>query len=205
MRPELLTVFVLGMAYGSTICSLSCLPILASCLLSTGQGFKDGMSLSFSFLQGKVVAYAFMGGLAAWLGGSFLQTTILPQPVVGMVVVAIGMWLPFVGQKKCSQRCGQSGRRLPLFTLGMTTSLTPCPPLLAILAVAAQQGSIVAGTVCGAVFGGGLMMSPLLLAGGGVATIGNSISMKSGRVIAITRALSALLIMSLGIRLILSA
>ncbi len=204
MLPEWITLFALGVVYGTTVCSLSCLPILAPCLLSTGRGFKDGILLSLSFMQGKVLAYAFLGGLAAWLGSSFL-TNIIPQPIIGMVLIAVGILLPFMGQKKCSTDCSRVNRRLPLFTLGMSTSLIPCPPLVAILVTAAQKGSISIGILYGALFGIGLMISPLLLAAGGAAAIGNTINMKSNSVRIFTQTVSTLLIISMGIRFILTA
>lgn len=204
MRPELPGVFLLGMAYGSTVCSLSCLPVLAPCLLATGRGFKDGIFLSLAFLQGKIVAYGFMGGLAAWLGTSLLRGAFLEPAIAGLVMIVVGGLLPFMKQGKCAKRCNRVGRRLPLFTLGMSTSFIPCPPLIVVLAAAGQQGNISGGIICGAVFGSGLMVSPLLLAAAGAAAIGSTVSMKSDSIIGVTRGLSALLVMGMGVRLILS-
>lgn len=203
MQLEWTSIFFLGIAYGTTVCSLSCLPILAPCVLSTGRGFRDGLSLSFSFMQGKVLAYSFMGGLAALFGSSFLNAS-SAQQILGLVLIIMGIMLPFMNRRKCSSTCEQPNRKLPFFTLGLSTSLVPCPPLIAILTTAAARGDVVSGSLYGALFGIGLTISPLLLAGGGAAAIAKTINMKSPRIQLFTQALSALLIINMGINMILA-
>ena len=43
---EAMGVFFLGLAYGATICSLTCLPCLGTYLMGCGNGFRDGIIAS---------------------------------------------------------------------------------------------------------------------------------------------------------------
>jgi hypothetical protein len=69
-------------------------------------------------------------------------------------------------------------QRLPLLLLGASTSLVPCPPLIAILLLAAHKGSVLTGISYGLVFGSGLIVSPLMAAGGSMALISGVIKQK---------------------------
>ncbi len=90
--------------------------------------------------------------------------------------------MPFVSRKaKASCRCQQirrTGKRLPLIALGASTSLVPCPPMGAILLLAANKGSVFTGITYGLVFGAGLMISPLVAASGSIALISDTIRQK---------------------------
>ena len=63
---DLIGLFLLGLLYGATICSITCLPYLGPFLLTTGEGFKDGILSSFAFFTGKLVVYATLGGCAGF-------------------------------------------------------------------------------------------------------------------------------------------
>ena len=162
--------FTLGLVYGTTVCSMTCLTYLGPYILGTGTGFRDGLLSSLSFGLGKICCYMFLGGLAGYLGQ---KLTYSPAHTWAMGLILIGMALsmPFVARRSCQNKCSQGSKRASLLTLGAATSLVPCPPVLAILALAASQGSVVAGMSFGLFYGLGIIISPLLLVGGGLALI----------------------------------
>ena len=65
------------------------------------------------------------------------------------------------------------------FVLGVVSSLVPCPPLVAIFLLAANKGTLLGGISYGLFYGLGLMVSPMLIIGGGLAMISESIKKKA--------------------------
>lgn len=162
--------FSLGLVYGATVCSMTCLSYLGPYLLGTGTGFRDGVLSSLSFGLGKICCYVFLGGLAGYLGR---ELTYSPAQTwaMGLVLIGVALSMPFVARRGCRDKCHQGSKRASLLTLGAATSLVPCPPVLAILTLAASQGSMVTGMGFGLFYGLGIIISPLLLVGGGLSLV----------------------------------
>ncbi len=196
---ELISFLGLGLLYGSTMCSFTCLPYLGVYLMGTGQGFGDGVRASVFFLLGKVCAYTLFGALAGALG-MVLDLGANQGKILGLVLIITGLFLPLVAKRRCGTNCQQSGKKLSLFSLGVATSLLPCPPLAAIFLVAAQQGSWLLGAGYGAVFGLGLLVSPLVLAGGGLAHITKTIQFEAKGFTPYLQGLSMVLMVVMGLR-----
>lgn len=196
--------FLLGLIYGMTLCSLSCLPYLAPYIAGTGTGFKDGVKSSFVFLCGKVCVYTAFGAIAAYIGSKIVINDYrLAANTIGISLIVIGLSLPFVVKKKgCSGSHRTFGKRASLFMLGITTSLVPCPTLAAMTLLAAQNGTILTGAVYGLSFGLGIMLSPLLIAGGGIAMISERVKAEVKGFSPYLNGLSVLIIVMMGIRVI---
>jgi len=64
--------------------------------------------------------------------------------------------------------------------LGAATGITPCAPLAAVMVFAAETGSIGWGAASGLFFGVGLMLSPMILVGGGLAFLSRKIGVEIG-------------------------
>jgi thiol:disulfide interchange protein DsbD len=188
--------FLLGLVYGATVCSFTCLPYLGPFLLGTGNGFQDGIASSLIFMLGKLVCYAVMGGIAAFLGR--IVTHDGTAIIMGTALIAVGVALPFLGGGECSKRCQIVGKRLSLFALGASTSLIPCPPVSAMLLLAAHQRSIGAGVLYGMIYGTGLLVSPLVIAGGGMALIAKHLRIEIRKIMPYLQGLSAVLIVVMG-------
>lgn len=189
--------FCLGLLYGATVCSITCLPYLGPYLLGTGNGFKDGVFSALLFLLGKVCCYAVLGGLAGLCGQALVASDTL-LAIMGAAVILAGISLPAFGGRSCGRPCRQAGRRLTIFALGTSTSLVPCPPVSAMLLLAAERGSAAAGMVYGTVYGAGLLFSPLLAAGGGAALIGRHCRLEAGKLTPYLRGLAALIMVMMG-------
>jgi thiol:disulfide interchange protein DsbD len=178
--PDIAGIFTLSVVYGFTVCSLSCLPALSVYLMGTGQTFKDGLVGGFYFVAGKMLVYGTWGGLAGGFGMLFGVPTIQNR-WMGLFVIVTALAIPLAARTKTACNCRSSrqrGRRLPLLLLGASTSLVPCPPLVAILLLAAHKGSVLTGISYGLIFGSGLIVSPLMAAGGSMALISGVIKQK---------------------------
>jgi len=174
-------VFLLGLAYGATVCSLTCLPCLGTFLMGCGNGFRDGIIGAFFFMLGKVVSYTIFGALAGLLGHVLTLTADQQKIIPGIALIGAAFLLPFMSPGGCRQsRRADTGKRTSLLFLGLATSLVPCPPLAAVFLLAARQGTWLAGGGYGFLYGTGLMLSPLLIAGGGLALIARKIRVEIG-------------------------
>jgi len=194
---------LLGLIYGMTLCSLSCLPYLSPYLVGTGKGFKDGVRSSFIFASGKVVVYAFFGALAAYLGSKLEVNNYKPlQYTIGTIVIVVGVALPFTAKKGCTGKHRINGKRISLFMLGISTSLIPCPTLIAMTLLAAQKGNMAMGALYGFLFGLGIMFSPLLIAGGGISMLSMRIKEEVKGFTPYLNGLSVIIILMMGLRII---
>jgi len=170
--------FLMGLAYGTTVCSLTCLPCLGTYLMGCGNGFRDGVIASMFFMLGKVASYTIFGGLAGLLDQVLTLTGRQQRIIPGIALIGAALMLPFMSSSGCKQQHETAGKRGSLLLLGMATSLVPCPPLAAILLLAAKEGSWLTGAGYGLLYGTGLMLSPLLIAGGGLALIAKKIRLE---------------------------
>ena len=178
--PDILGILSLSIVYGFTVCSLSCLPTLSVYLMGTGRTFTDGMVGGFYFVAGKMLVYGTWGGLAGGFGLLFGMPTIQDR-WMGLFVIVTALAMPLAAKTKTVCKCSrpeQQGSGLPLLLLGASTSLIPCPPLAAVLLLAAHKGSVLTGIGYGFVFGAGLIVSPLMAASGSMALISGVIREK---------------------------
>jgi thiol:disulfide interchange protein DsbD len=178
--PDILGILSLSIVYGFTVCSLSCLPTLSVYLMGTGRTFTDGLVGGFYFVAGKMLVYGTWGGLAGGFGLLFGMPTIQDR-WMGLFVIVTALAMPLTAKTKTVCKCSrpaQQGSGLPLLLLGASTSLIPCPPLAAVLLLAAHKGSVLTGIGYGFVFGAGLIVSPLMAASGSMALISGVIREK---------------------------
>lgn len=178
--PDILGILSLSIVYGFTVCSLSCLPTLSVYLMGTGRTFTDGLVGGFYFVVGKMLVYGTWGGLAGAFGMLF-GVPAIQNRWMGLFIIVTALAIPLAAKTKTGCNCRspeQRGRRLPLLLLGASTSLVPCPPLAAVLLLAAHKGSVLTGVGYGFVFGSGLIVSPLMAASGSMALISGVIREK---------------------------
>jgi len=165
MAGDACNLFMLGITYGMTVCSLTCLPYLGPFLAGTGGGFRDGCGSVITFFVGKTFTYTVLGGLAASFGQS-MHTNAMGKTVMAAVIICTALTIPLFSSAQCGRTLRQSGKRLSFFAIGGISGLVPCPPLAAVLLLAASQTTILAGAACGLSFGCGLAVSPAIPLGG---------------------------------------
>lgn len=169
---------ILGLLYGATVCSLSCMPYFAPYLISSGRGFKDGLASSFAFVLGKICSYTFLGGIAAIIGQSFTLNH-SHYVIMGITMIGVALTLPLVNRGGCHKRCQVFCKKGALFILGIVSSMVPCPPLVAVFLLAAKSGTLSAGVSYGFFYGLGLTLSPMLIVGGGFAMVSEKIKQEA--------------------------
>lgn len=168
------TVWLLGLSMGLTACTVTCLPFMGTWALGRAGGGGEALRHTLSFLAGRVLAYTalaaaagFAGlGLARALGGAW------GNALIAGTSIAAGLWLlaarrgGCAGAPRAAPESPVAFRRrnaAPPFALGASLALTPCTPLAALLALAADTGSGLAGAGYGLAFGLGAALTPILL------------------------------------------
>ncbi len=211
---EYIGVLAMGVFYGLTLCSFSCLPMLTPYLFAAaggGGGFMPAFNLTAIFIMARIVAYAALGAAAGAMGSlllGWLDTGVF-LPFAGSTVIAIGLLVMFRKRKGCERprrpSHGPGWRRTAhMVGLGMATSLMPCLPLSAILMLAASRGSIAQGAVLGLLFGIGAAASPLYYLGGAAGWLATRIRAQIPKYSHWLQKLSGLILALFGLRLILS-
>jgi len=196
---ETFSLFSLGVAYGLTICSLTCMPYVAPYIMGTGQSFGKGIRGALAFVSGKILSYSLYGGIAGYLGHT-LDLTSLSSPIMGAILVGTGLTLPLInrgckGKGKCSK-----ANNISLMALGAGSSLIPCPPLAAILVMAAQQGSFLTGLSYGFAFSLGLVFSPIIVGGGLLSMISGTIRQQLGKQMKYVEGLASVILIGMGLK-----
>jgi cytochrome c biogenesis protein CcdA len=201
---DTLSLVLLGMVYGATVCSLSCLPYFAPYLMGTGNGFGDGFMSSLFFILGKLCCYTALGGIAAVLGQAFTLNR-SHHVIMGILLLGVALGLPLVTRKGCRKRCQVVGKRGSLFVLGIISSLIPCPPLVAIFLMAANKGLVLSGMSYGFFYGLGLVVSPMIIVGGGFAMISEKIKKEARGFVPYMQGLAMLIMMVMAVDMIMMA
>lgn len=202
----LLNIFILGLIYGFTTCSFSCMPYLAPYTIGDGRGFRDGIRGAVSFVSGKVFTYSFMGAAAAGFGSEVIKVNSRAAGYMfGAVLIMIGSSIMFRKNKQGCSGSGVSGKavgkysgKLPLFALGIMTSILPCLPLSALFITASGSGSAYKGALYGFLFGSGLIISPIVLAGGVLGFISGRLRTESPELKGFMTAVSGFILIFMG-------
>ncbi|PLX37866.1 MAG: hypothetical protein C0606_06275 [Hyphomicrobiales bacterium] len=207
-----LGVLAMGFFYGLTVCSLSCLPLVAPYVFATQTGFRRAFDVTAIFILARVVGYTLLGVLSGLVGKVVLEKVGIHAPmlVAGAVVLLIGGFIALRPRRtSCSRPASpavprrQSSRHMA--ALGLATSLTPCPPLYAVMLYAATTQSAVTGGVLAFLFGFGTLASPLYYLGAATGWLSGRIGHQTAfRYSGLLRSFSGLVILLFGLKLVVS-
>ncbi len=162
---------ILGILYGLGPCLIFCLPILTPLVMATARTGKEGIIQTFLFGFGRISTYIFLGGISGYTG--YLLGELISQKVLGIFLIFFGIFIlagyflklnPWPKFSRCSFFLANKGMELSYFT-GLVIGLSPCPPLLALLAMAVLEKSPLIGTGMGLFFGLGSLVTPLIIFG----------------------------------------
>ena len=201
----------MGIFYGLTLCSFSCLPIIGPYIFGAQAGFKQGFSATGVFVAAKVVTYTLLGAISGLLGSVVLEEIPADRLLSGsgVIIILVGI-LAWRRRNACDQKGRNEGgvpcqprTKRHMVTLGIVTSLMPCLPLSAILLYAATSQSVLTGATLAFLFGIGTAVSPLYYIGGGSAgwiskKIREAIPMHQG----ILQKISSIVLILMGIKLL---
>lgn len=189
-----LSSLTLGILYGLTFCSSSCLPHIVSYIAGVGAGFRRGVISASIYSWGRITAYAALGGvtviLKASLSESFFASLQKNSSIVfSFVTILIGLYILLKGSFLCGE-CSlirkQRVRSISLlgridlgaFILGFARGLVVCPPLVALLLTSLtfpQTNSIALAVF----FGVGTSLSPMVIVAGATGWLLNKATMFS--------------------------
>lgn len=175
----LTTAFVTGVLTSASPCVLAAVPITVGFVGSRARSRREAALLSLTFVLGMTLAFTVLGLAAARLGMFFGALGGTWTLVVGMLIVAFGVWLLVAPADRCGislppgiqarlKGSGIAGAA----TLGALTGtiMTPCatPALAAALSIAGT-GGVLGGSMwlgAGMLLAYGIGHSALLLAAG---------------------------------------
>ncbi|WP_200762271.1 sulfite exporter TauE/SafE family protein [Nitrosophilus alvini] len=171
-----ITVFLMGLSYGSTACMLSCAPLLSPLLVSNSSTLKQSMTTVGIFSAGRVFSYSMIALSASY--ASLTVKEILNEPllwgrVMGVLMILTALYLfytQFQREKSCCvarnfskgiNRLGKGG----YFFMGAALSFNFCAPVLSLAAFSAGSSSKVVSLFYGFLFGIGAVMVSFIFYG----------------------------------------
>lgn len=161
---DILGALVLGFTYGIGPCTISCAPIVVPLLMASSKNRKEGVISSFVFSFGRVLSYVLLGFITGWVGQTI--NFFVSKRILGIFFVLLGIAVLLKFQGKCiiKNKLKITGYRMS-FVSGFIYGLGPCPPLIALLGMAAQSQSALIGALMGLLFGIGTVISPIIILG----------------------------------------
>ena len=161
---DIISALVMGFNYGIGPCTISCAPLVVPLIMSTSKNKKEGVIYSLIFGLGRIISYALLGFLAGIAGASI--NLFLPKRAFGIFFILLGLALFFRIQGRClyKSKLRITGPFMSLIA-GFVYGLGPCPPLIALIGLAAASKSALAGALMGLVFGIGTIISPIIILG----------------------------------------
>jgi sulfite exporter TauE/SafE len=208
----------LGLVFGLSSCTLTCLPYLAPVFLAREGGIRRSWRILLPFSLGRLTVYATLSTLAGMAGklldGDELSHNVRWVMGLAAIAVGIGLLLRRGSGHGCNMRPGkvvtfsQFGSRAPprlllpggLFLMGIGVAMTPCVPLGSVIYSAASVGDTGHGLLLGLGFGLGAIAIPSLVYGIGFAHLGSSLRLKLGLWRPHIERLSSLLLIIVGMR-----
>ena len=208
---------VLGLFYGLTFCTSTCLPYVISYIAGIKAGFRKGIIVTSIYNLGRVAAYALIGAIIGlfkmFVSDAFLLTyQRYAFAAFGVTITAIGASILLTKKSSshtCNKACvdlnvqGETARKFDVraFLMGFTKGLVLCPPLLGFLLYSTTLSGPSDSVIFATLFGVGTALSPLLFLGGATGWLLNKAPLFSGWV---SKVASVVLIL-LGLNMLFSA
>jgi sulfite exporter TauE/SafE len=171
-----LSVFIIGLSYGTTACMFSCMPFLTPLLISNSNSTKEALGVILPFSFGRVFSYtmlAVIAYLSSFWVKKILDDTLISNTLLGLTTIIIGIYIfykSFITVKSCNLRKEISARegkrsKIGFFAIGASMSLNPCAPILSLLAVAVNSKAVYEAVGVGLFFGVGAVLFSILFYG----------------------------------------
>lgn len=198
---ELGAVFLLGVTMGVGPCILHHMAVVVPFVGAARRGAGAGLLDVAAFSASRTAVYALLGAAAGGVGGMAGDVlgggpALAARGALGLLLAGLAVGLLFRGPDHCPGT--DPGQAMAM--AGILAALTPCPGVLAVMALAASAQSALYGLVAGLLFGAGNSVSPLLLLGPLAGWLG-------GRGQGITRVMrlaGALIMFTLGVHMVVS-
>ncbi len=187
---------VLGLFYGLTSCTSTCIPYVISYIAGIKAGFRKSIIVTSIYNLGRVIAYALIGVLIGlfkmFVSEAFFFT------YQKFAFAAFGITITFIGvsillrKKPPSHTCNEACVNLNVqegmnkkfdvraFLMGFTRGLVLCPPFVGFLLYSTTLSGLGDSVIQAALFGVGTAISPLLFLGGATGWLLNKAPLFSG-------------------------
>lgn len=165
----------MGLSYGSTACMFSCMPFLTPLLVKNSTHLRQSFYVMLPFSLGRVFSYTLIAMMA--LSSSALIKTLLNdktifQTILGVFTMSMGIAMLYHIKSKKSQNCRtahltQKNQKsfFGLFGMGALISFNPCLPILTLIGLSANSGTVSNAMFMGMAFGFGAVMVPFFFYG----------------------------------------
>jgi sulfite exporter TauE/SafE len=214
----------LGLVYGLGPCLVACLPFLGPVFLARDFTLRRSWRVVLPLSLGRLAGYSLFGA-AAGFAGHYVKEGAAVSPALNLLIggaaLMVGLALLWRRQPFCAGATPAAGIQplhrldlgaeprplLPggLFLMGVGMALTPCAPLGVVLFSAAATGHAASGLLLGLAFGLGAIVVPSLVYGLGVAYFGGRLREQLGPWRPRIEALSAGLLILVGMSQIIRA
>lgn len=170
------SLFIIGLSYGSTACMFSCMPFLSPILVNNANNFRQSFNIVLPFSLGRIFTYTLIA-IAAVSGAGFVKAVLndgkVFQVLLGVLTIAMGIFMFYRVWKKNAKSCshnssiakGATTSAFGLFGIGVLVSINPCAPILTLIALSANSGSVPNAIGMGISFGLGAVLVPFLFYG----------------------------------------
>lgn len=179
----LLSLFLIGLSYGSSACLLTCMPVLSPLLLRSAAQERSFVPVLLPFALGRLSSYMLMA-LMAFVSAegikAFLDDETISRMILGSATIAAALYILWLGRKK---RCAAThmpklGGALGFYTMGVGISLSACAPVMTLIASSIYAPSAAHALLMGAAFGAGAVAAMLLVYGVLLTHIAREITMR---------------------------
>jgi len=170
------SLFIIGLSYGSTACMFSCMPFLSPLLINHSNNFKQSVNVVLPFSLGRIFTYTLIS-IAAVSGAGFVKAVLndgrIFQWLLGVLTLFMGIFMLYRIWKKNTKSCSVNSSvsnntttsKFGLFGIGALVSINPCAPILTLIALSANSGSVSNAIGMGVSFGLGAVLIPFLFYG----------------------------------------
>lgn len=168
----LLSLFLMGLSYGSSACLFSCMPFLSPILLNRSQSIKASMEVMIPFSLGRLFSYSIIAIVASY-SAIFIKELIGERMVInallGTVTILVGVMIikGSMGIKKscCTTSPHTNANKTSYFLMGSMISFNLCMPVISLITASAYATNIWSAWGMGLSFGVGAVLASFLLFG----------------------------------------
>jgi len=209
----IITLFLLGLSFGSGPCLASCGPMFLTYMVGTSKGIRKGLLSYIFFSLGRIITYIILALCVFWLGkflliravGNVARYLLIPG---GIFIILAGAMI-IIGKNRESKICRFLNKhfieqdRKSVFVMGCVIGLLPCAPLAALFSYVGLISKTWLQSILYSIsFGLGTALSPIILFVILTGLIPGFFKNKKETVSRVLRIASGVIIVFLGIQLI---
>ena len=169
----LLSLFLIGLSYGSTACMFTCMPFLSPLLLTNSKNYKQTFSVLIPFSIGRVFTYsalALIASASAVLVKDIINNPAISQTLLGSVTIVVALFILKNSLTNSSSCCSKTTNANPstktgYFLMGAGISLNPCVPVMTLITASAYASNSFEAISFGFIFGLGAIAASFLVFG----------------------------------------